>query len=172
MELEGFWCIRGVLAADLVRKPAQVYDLVADRLLGYTGEGEQVVDDLPHPLRAAPDAVEVIHADFVQLTCVIFLQELTEAGNAPQRRTKIVCHGVTERLQAAVGVGEIGCPLLHPLFQLFVQAAAFGIQTGVLLRDPGLRDEGVTQSYAEPVEEQRQENEAQAHEEDRTLRSD
>ena len=67
------------------------------------GEREDIVDQLPHPGGAIPHHLQESLTLRVQLVRIILQQDIREAIDRAQRRTKIVRHGIGKGLQFLIG---------------------------------------------------------------------
>ena len=85
------------------RDLAQVDGLEAGRGAADPGEGQQVVDQPLHALRAVDREPDVLVGPLVELPAVAALQELAEAGDLAQRFLQVVARDVGELLEVAVG---------------------------------------------------------------------
>ncbi len=81
------------------------------------GQRQQRVDELRHPSRCAPDAIQISEPFCVELLRVPFDQQLAEAVDSTQRRAQIVSDGIVERFELAVRGFERGGPLLQRQLQ-------------------------------------------------------
>ena len=67
------------------------------------GEREDIVNQMPHSCGAIPYHLQEPPALCVQLVRIILQQDIREAVDCAQRRTKIVRHGIGKGLQFLVG---------------------------------------------------------------------
>ncbi len=87
------------------------------------GEGEQVVDQALHALRAVDGEADVLVGPLVELPAVAALQELAEAGDLAQRLLQVVARDVGELLEVAVGPLQVAGLVVEPLVDLLEQVA-------------------------------------------------
>ena len=90
------------------------------------GEGEQVVDQALHALRAVDGEADVLVGPLVELAAVAPLQELAEAGDLAQRLLQVVARDVGELLEVAVGPLQVAGLLVEPLVDLLEQVDLVG----------------------------------------------
>ena len=106
----------GRAAAQVVDDPAghlrQVHRLARQRLSGQPRQRQQRVDHLVHARGCGHHPVEVVAADPVERSAVVFLEDAAEALDDADRRPQVVRHGVAESRmlgrQRAAGVVGTG----------------------------------------------------------------
>ena len=83
-----------------------------------TRKRQQVIDQFPHPLRAAADGLKVALALRRHLRAKILQHRLGKSVHRPQRGAQIMRHRIRKRLQLLVGRLELGRALDHPVLEL------------------------------------------------------
>ena len=66
-------------------------------------EGQQVVNQFPHPFRGLGNVRQMVEVFFGKRGAGVLLQHLHEAQDMAQRRAQIMRDGITERFQFLVG---------------------------------------------------------------------
>ena len=96
---------------DVCRYLAQIDSGAREVALGNAGKVQEVVDQRAHVLGGPADTAQIIAACFIQLVGIIFIQNLAKPIHAPERRAKVMGHGVAECFQLAIGrLGDsLGC---------------------------------------------------------------
>src|ERR1019366_8421492 len=84
---------------------------------------KQVVDQLPHSLAFAADAVEVFARLSIELVGAVFEQGQAPAVDAAQRRAQVVRYRIGERLQFLVDGFELNRAVAHALVEFGVEPA-------------------------------------------------
>ncbi len=106
------------------------------------GEGEQIVDQRPHPLCAVADGLEIT-ATFGRKQIPVILQDrMGETVHRPERCPEIVRNRIGKRLQFLVRQLELLRPFRHTMFQGEIQLLDL-LLGRALLAEIGIRAEPV-----------------------------
>ena len=84
-------------------------------------EGQQIVNQIPHPLCRLGNRRQMAQALFGKRRPGVLLQQFHEAHDMAQRRAQIVGDGITERFQFLVGGLQLRRAFGDALFQLGVE---------------------------------------------------
>jgi hypothetical protein len=90
-------------------------------------KSQQSFDQPGHALAGVVNASQIMQRLFVELLAGGFLQDLTEAGQAAQRRAQVVRDRVSERLQLAIRCLQLSRAFGDALLQLGVHLLHFAL---------------------------------------------
>src|SRR5262245_4975682 len=126
---------------DLARELAERHRLAVQILTRDARELQQIVDQIPHALRARAHAGEMLLRLRIEPRRVFFEQQRAETIDSAKRRTQVVRHRVAERLQLLVHRFQLGGAPRNALLELGVEPPQFRLGA-LLLRDVDGRADG------------------------------